>query len=151
MKDSKKSQANYYVVREDVLPDVFLKVMEVKRLLDLKRVASVNEAVKRVGISRSAYYKYHKSIRALKTLEEGATTTILIVMEHIDGASGLCIAVFGQLGADIVAFQQSPPVDGLVYLMVTFRSPGILELEDRLMNQLLQTRGVVKVESLRQT
>ena len=54
MAESKKTKETYYLVREDVLPDVFIKVMEVKRLLDLKRVPSVNVAVKQVGISRSA-------------------------------------------------------------------------------------------------
>lgn len=150
MTKAAKSKDKYYIVREDVLPEVFLKVMEVKRLLDLKRVASVNEAVRRVGISRSAYYKYRKSIRALKTLEEGAITTILIVMENIKGAASLCMSVFGEAGADIVSFQQSPPVDGLVNLMVTFRSEGVYELEDTLMYRLSQTRGVVRAESLRQ-
>ncbi len=150
MTKAAKSQDNYYIVREDVLPEVFLKVMEVKRLLDLKRVGSVNEAVRRVGISRSAYYKYRKSIRALKTLEEGAITTLLIVMENIAHAASLCISVFAEAGADILAFQQSPPVDGLVNMMVTFRSAGVFELEDALIYRLTQTRGVVRAEYLRQ-
>lgn len=69
MAKQKKAPDAYYIVRGDDLPEVFLKVMEVKRLLDQGRARSVNEAVKKVGISRSAYYKYRKSIRALKTID----------------------------------------------------------------------------------
>ena len=94
MARSKKEELNYYIVREDVLPDVFIKVMEVKRLLDLKFVPSVNEAVRRVGISRSAYYKYRNSIRALKTLDDGALSTMLVVMESSIQVVSLCLGVF---------------------------------------------------------
>lgn len=149
MPKGKKSATRYYVVREDALPEVFHKVMEVKRLLDLKQAPSVNEAARRVGISRSAYYKYRKSVRALRTLDEGAVTTMLVVMENIGQASQLCLSVFQELGAEIIAFQQSPPVDGLVSLLVTFQSVGVFELEDKLTFRLTQTRGVIRAESLR--
>lgn len=147
----KKPPEKYYLVREDILPEVFLKVIEVKRLLDLKRVPSVNAAVRRVGISRSAYYKYRKAIRPLKTMEEGAVTTVLVTMEYQEHSAMMCLAVFLEAGAEIIGFQQTPPVDGLVHILATFRSGGVLEYEEALIYRLTQTRGVVRVESLRQT
>ena len=48
----------YYVVRERAVPEVLLKVVEAKRLLESKRVATVQEAAERTGISRSSFYKY---------------------------------------------------------------------------------------------
>ena len=47
----------YYVVRERAVPEVLLKVVEAKRLLESKRVATVQEAAERTGISRSSFYK----------------------------------------------------------------------------------------------
>ena len=151
MARSKKEELNYYIVREDVLPDVFIKVMEVKRLLDLKFVPSVNEAVRRVGISRSAYYKYRNSIRALKTLDDGALSTMLVVMESSLHAVSLCLGVFLDTGARIVSIQQSPPVDGLVNMLITYQTGGRFEYEEHLLYRLSETRSVVRVESLRQT
>ncbi len=52
----------YYVVRKRALPEVLLKVVEVNRLLDTRKAASVQEAVDKVGISRSSYYKYKEDI-----------------------------------------------------------------------------------------
>ena len=49
---------DYLLVKADVLPEVFVKVMEAKRLLNSGKAVSVNEAVKMVSLSRSAYYKY---------------------------------------------------------------------------------------------
>lgn len=150
MARSKKAQNNYYIVREDVLPEVFVKVMEVKRLLDLKHVPTVNAAVRRVGISRSAYYKYRNAIRALKTLDEGAYSTMLVIMESSEQSVALCLGVFLEVGARIVALQQSPPVDGLIHMLVTFQTGGRFEFEEHLLYRLSETRSVIRVESLRQ-
>ena len=47
----------YYLIEASALPEVFLKVAEVKRLLGTGELDKVSDAAKRVGISRSAYYK----------------------------------------------------------------------------------------------
>ena len=48
-------KSKYFVIREKAVPEVLLKVVEAKRLLDSERVPSVQEAVDRVGISRSSF------------------------------------------------------------------------------------------------
>ena len=48
----------YYVVTEKAVPDVLLKVVEAKILLDTQKLDTVQEAVDAVGISRSSFYKY---------------------------------------------------------------------------------------------
>lgn len=151
MSKAKKTPEPYYIVRGDVLPEVFLKVMEVKQLLDQGRAPSVNEAVKQVGISRSAYYKYRKAIRALKTVDQGALTSVLIVMEHLGRVAPLCFDTFFAAGAEIVSFLQSPFVDGLVHVLVTYRTDANTWPDDVLTYRLTQTRGVIMVQSLRQT
>ena len=50
------AQEDYYLIRSDVLPEVFHKVISVKQLVDREDSVSINEACKRVKISRSAYY-----------------------------------------------------------------------------------------------
>lgn len=46
---------NYFVVKEQAVPEVLLKVVEAKKLLDTGRVHTVNEAADQVGISRSSF------------------------------------------------------------------------------------------------
>ena len=48
----------YYVVTEKAVPDVLLKVVEAKKLLDTQKLDTVQEAVDAVGISRSSFYKF---------------------------------------------------------------------------------------------
>ena len=46
----------YFVVRERAVPEVLLKVVAAKQLLESKRVATVQEAADAAGISRSSFY-----------------------------------------------------------------------------------------------
>ena len=53
-----EKKTKYYVVREKAVPEVLLKVVEAKRILDSERATTVQEATEQVGISRSSFYKY---------------------------------------------------------------------------------------------
>lgn len=52
-----ESTTVYFVVKQRALPEVLLKVVEANRLIETQKAASVQEAVDKVGISRSSYYK----------------------------------------------------------------------------------------------
>ena len=45
----------YYIIEASSLPEVFLKVAEAKRLLSTGEAATVNDAARLTGISRSAF------------------------------------------------------------------------------------------------
>ena len=69
------SNPKYYIIEASALPDVFLKVAEAKRLLDTGEVATVNEATRRTGISRSAFYKYRDAILPFHNMMIGRIIT----------------------------------------------------------------------------
>ena len=58
------ARTRYFVLKEKAVPDVLLKVVEAKRLLDSGKAESVLEAAEAVGISRSSFYKYKEIGRA---------------------------------------------------------------------------------------
>ena len=66
-----ESTTVYFVVKQRALPEVLLKVVEANRLIETQRVASVQEAVDQVGISRSSYYKYKDDIFPFHDDEKG--------------------------------------------------------------------------------
>ena len=51
-------KTKYFVLKQKAVPEVLLKVVEAKRLLDSGKAVSVQEAAENVGISRSSFYKY---------------------------------------------------------------------------------------------
>lgn len=57
-----KEKGQYYVLKEKAVPDVLLRVVEAKRLLDSGKTDSVQDATEQVGISRSSFYKYKDDI-----------------------------------------------------------------------------------------
>lgn len=56
MNNERKSE--FYLVREEILPEAIKKTILVKEILKRGKMKTVNEAVSKVGLSRSAYYKY---------------------------------------------------------------------------------------------
>ena len=50
-----KDKGKYFVLKERAVPDVLLRVVEAKRLIDSGRITSVQEATERVGISRELF------------------------------------------------------------------------------------------------
>ena len=48
----------YYLVEADMLPEIFLKVMEAKELLQTGECSTVGDAVNPGGNSRGAVYNY---------------------------------------------------------------------------------------------
>ena len=54
----KKGKEEFYLVDLKVLPEAIKKTIKVKELLNDGICGSINEAVKKVDMSRSAYYKY---------------------------------------------------------------------------------------------
>ena len=80
-----KMGTNYFVVKEQAVPEVLLKVVEAKKLLDTGRVHTVNEAADQVGISRSSFYKYKDDIFQFHENSKGTTITLTFQMEDEPG------------------------------------------------------------------
>ena len=70
----------YFVVKQKALPEVLLKVVEAKRLIESERAVSVQEATERVGISRSSFYKYKDDIFPFHDTAAGRTITLTFQM-----------------------------------------------------------------------
>ena len=75
--------SKYYVVKKKAVPEVLLKVVEAKRLLESEKVMTVNEATEKVGISRSSFYKYKDDIFPFHDNVRGKTITFVLQMEYI--------------------------------------------------------------------
>lgn len=66
----------FYLVREDILPEAMKKTLEVKKLIERGKVDSVAEAVQRVDMSRSAFYKYRDAVFPFHTMVKEKLITL---------------------------------------------------------------------------
>lgn len=112
-------KSKYFVIREKAVPEVLLKVVEAKRLLDAERVPSVQEAVERVGISRSSFYKYQNDIFPFHDEAKGKTVTFVLQMEDEPGLLSLVLNIVAEFGANILTIHQSIPINGVASLTLS--------------------------------
>ena len=114
----------YFIVEAGALPEIFLKVAEAKRLLETGEVDTVHLATRRVGISRSSFYKYRDDIFPFYDNAKGKTITLVIQMEDIQGFLAEVLQIVAAYKANILTIHQSIPVNGVatITLSVEVRS-----------------------------
>ena len=127
----------YYIVEAQALPEVFLKVAEAKWLLETGEVATVNDAARATGISRSAFYKYRDSISPFQNL-----------MGDMTGLLSSILTIFAQFGTNILTINQAIPTNGCASVTISAETSGISQGVEALMRALSQVDGVRKVEVL---
>ena len=95
-----------YVLKDKAVPDVLLRVMEAKKLLDSGKCPSVQEATERVGISRSSFYKYKDDIFPYHENGRGKTINMVIQMEDEQGILSQVLSAIAVNGANILTIHQ---------------------------------------------
>jgi chorismate mutase len=116
---SVKEKTSYFVLTEKAVPEVLLKVVEAKRLLDSGRAESVQEATDMAGISRSSFYKYKDDIFPFHDNSKGKTITIVIQMDDEPGLLSDVLKIVADFRANILTIHQSIPVNGIASLTLS--------------------------------
>ncbi len=111
----------YYLVRETAVPEVLLKVIEAKRLLQSDKAASVLDATKMVDISRSSFYKYKDDIFQFHDNSQGTTFTITFQMDDEPGLLSDVLKDIASFGANILTIHQSIPINGMASLSLSIQ------------------------------
>ena len=139
------NRINYLLIDSSVLPDVFRKVIEAKKLLLSGEAPSVSSAVKMAGISRSAYYKYKDKV--FEYTEAGEDT--LTVSARLTDNAGVLSSVMSELylaGANVLSVNQSVPVNGAANVTITVRTTDIVISEEELLDKIRKSEGVQSAE-----
>ena len=139
---------NYYIVEASALPEVFLKVAEAKRYLETGEERTVNSAVRRVGISRSAFYKYKDAIRPFRDMLHGRIVTIQILLRDEPGALSGVLNLFVDWGGNILTINQGIPGDGAAAVTVGLETSGLGTDLEELMSALREESVVLRCEVL---
>lgn len=109
----------YYVVKERAVPEVLLKVVQAKRLLDSEKVSTVQEAAEQTGISRSSFYKYKDDIFPFKEKTRGENITFIIQMEDEPGLLSAVLGTIAKFHGNILTIHQSIPMNGIATLTLS--------------------------------
>lgn len=134
------------LIKASALPDVFSKVLYAKELLEDGSVPSISAAVQKVGISRSAFYKYKDQVFVYHKQNSDHTATI---SAHLSDRAGVFSALTARLfekGANILTINQNHPVDSIAAVTISLRTDNIIVPLDELINHLRKIDGVISVK-----
>ena len=138
----------YYIVEASALPEVFVKVAEAKRLLSTGEAATVNEATRMTGISRSAFYKYRDAIAPFQNLMAGRILTFHFLLRDVTGLLSSILSIFAQFGANILTINQTIPTGGSASVTISAETMGMERGAEELLRTLSRMEGVLKAEIL---
>ncbi|MGM7720974.1 ACT domain-containing protein [uncultured Metabacillus sp.] len=142
--------ATFFLVREDILPEAMKKTLEVKKLIERGKVDSVAEAVQRVDMSRSAFYKYRDAVFPFHTMVKEKLITLFFHLEDRSGTLSQLLSVVATAGCNVLTIHQTIPIQGRANVTLSLNTNGMTEDINRLMAKLRRLEFVEKVEILGQ-
>ncbi len=114
-----EEKSKYFVVKQKAVPEVLLKVVEAKKLLESERAITIQEATDKVGISRSSFYKYKDDIFPFYDNTKGKTITLVIQMDDEQGLLSDLLHIVAVYKANILTIHQSIPVNNVASLTLS--------------------------------
>lgn len=132
---------DFLIVHKKILPDYYIKVIEARTLLETSQCKSISQAVKRVGISRSTYYKY-KDYVFMPSEEMGRKFTISMILKHNTGILSEVLGVLKNHKTSILTIHQDIPINDAAVVNVSLDSKDMESSIDKVMEDLEELKGV---------
>lgn len=139
--------SDFYLVRKRAVPETLLKVVEVNRLLSAGKVKTIQEAVERVGISRSSYYKFKNDIEEFHSSMAGMTLTLSMEISDETGILSDILREIADFGANILTIHQSIPIGGMASVSISMQVLKSSENVSGLLENLEQLSGIRKIRA----
>lgn len=143
-----ENKTKYYVVKEKAVPEVLLKVVEAKKILDSVKAVTVQEATERVGISRSSFYKYKEDIFPFHDNSKGRTFTFVIQMMDEPGLLSDVLKIVAEYHANILTIHQSIPINEVASLSLSLEILPATGNLSQLLEEIEELNGVHHVKIL---
>ena len=138
----------YYIVLADALPEIFIKVAEAKRMLQVGEARTIGEASAAVGISRSAFYKYKDAVQPFQNMKAGRILTFYALLRDNPGVLSNYLSIFSNSGANILTINQGIPTNGCAGVTISAETSEMTEELDDMIARISAAAGVLKFEIL---
>ena len=138
----------YYLVDAEMLPEIFLKVMQVKELTETGECRTITEATARVGISRSAFYKYRDAISDFRDRRQERIVTFHVQLRDGAGRLSTLLNIFAESGANILTINQSLPSNGAALVVISVDVENAPTGSGDLLLRIREMQGVIWAEIL---
>ena len=138
---------NLLIIDKKVLPDVFEKVINVKKILKEGKVKEITEATKIAGISRSVYYKYKDFVFEFSDMASKGTKVIFnMLVIHQKGVLSYILTFLSEAGGNILIINQGIPINGIAHVTVTMDISSMQDNFNNVLKDIKKLYGVKEVE-----
>ncbi|MBE3563384.1 MAG: ACT domain-containing protein [Hydrogenibacillus schlegelii] len=145
--------ARYFLVREDLLPEAMVKTAQAKHLLARGAASTIFEAVRAVGLSRSAFYKYKDGVFWYDAMQGVQMLVLAMNLDHRTGVLSRVLAELAAVGANILTIHQTIPLQEVAHVTISLEfgalkngAEGSAISEAALIARLERLEGVSRVE-----
>ena len=143
-----ESADEYICISINMTPDVFKNVITVKELIAKNGVKNLSEACKKVGISRSAFYKYKDHVFK-HSEKDSSLLTIFMILSDDEGVLTRVLGVFSKARANILTINQNLPQDGAAQVTVTIRTENLIISRQKLIEKLKKCEGTAEIRIIK--
>jgi len=141
-----RKREQFYLVREDMLPEAMEKVLKAKALLESGKAKTVFEAVQAAGLSRSAFYKYRDGVFPFHKIVKERIITLFFHLEDHSGTLSKLLSEVAEAGCNVLTIHQSIPLQGRANVSLSIDISAITLDIDDLISNLKKMPDVLKVE-----
>lgn len=143
-------KSTFYLVKEEILPEAIKKTIKVKEVLKRGEVKTINEAVEKMGLSRSAYYKYKDFVFPFYEASREKIISLSVLLEHKAGVLSRVLNTIANDGGSILTINQGIPLQGVANTTLSIETKDLLVDMEALLDKLRMIDGVKRLEVLGQ-
>lgn len=140
----------FYLAREEILPEAIKKTIRVKEVLKRGEVRTINEAVEKMGLSRSAYYKYKDFVFPFYEASKEKIVTLSLLLEHKSGVLSRVLNTIADHNGSIMTINQGIPLQGVANTTISIETKNLTVDLEALLDKLRMIDGVRRMEVLGQ-
>lgn len=138
---------DYLIVHKNILPEYVEKVLKARMLLESKECDSISEAVQKVGISRSTYYKY-KDYVFKPSSELCWKFTLALTMKDNQGILVKVLTILSNHQTSVVTIHQDIPINQTAFVLVTLNGANLDVSIEELMGEIKSIEGISDVSMI---
>ena len=138
----------FYIVAADVLPEALKKTAQIKALLSQNSNLTINEAADKVGLSRSAFYKYRESIFSYNKMNKERIVTLIVTAADEISVLAECLQIITEMDGQILTVNRGLPIQDTSKATLVIDTKNMKQEIETLVEKLYEIAQVREIEIL---
>lgn len=135
-------EQQFYLLDFSILPEAIKKTIRVKEMLKSGSSGTINEAVHKVNMSRSAYYKYKDHVASADDDKEDRVVVLFIIMQDDMAVFGRILRRIAKEKQEVLSVNRTKISEKLYSSVITLKTKESAEDMESLYEALKETKGI---------